>query len=186
VTSRSQRPTRRHSRRCTIGPPSDPDCVWPLRSRPATLRDLDLANLGTACADAVASCFRDSAGIRSLDCRVPRRSQTWRSSHPAPATPGDPDVAKPLARREHSWRRKRSRRAGWSSPSTRRSGQVSESAGGDDCRSARARTLSSVVSRAVSRSSLVACSDWRSARMAVVASASTSISSWAERTSGDT
>ena len=59
----------------------------------------DVANLGTACADAVASCFRDSAGIRALDCRVPRRSQTWRSSRPAPATT------------RRSRRRRRSRRS---------------------------------------------------------------------------
>jgi len=38
-----------------------------------------LANLESACADGVASCFWDSAGIRALDCQLPRPSQTWHS-----------------------------------------------------------------------------------------------------------
>jgi hypothetical protein len=42
---------------------------------------LPLANLGTACADAVASCFCDSAGSGTLDCRVPHdESQAWATS----------------------------------------------------------------------------------------------------------
>ena len=46
------------------GEPASPDTSGPTCA--------GLANLGTACADAVASCFCDSAGIRTLACREPR------------------------------------------------------------------------------------------------------------------
>jgi hypothetical protein len=49
------------------------------------LRVLLLANLGTACADAIASCFCDPAGIRALDCRA--TIATVAEESPAPATP---------------------------------------------------------------------------------------------------